>query len=239
MDSCDFYIELGQNIRAFRKMRLITQKQLAFSIHKSLACVSKYEKGDIAVDVYTLQAIALQLGITMEQLLPRSKKTLQRPAEMEQQFHPMFKNSLLYLYWYRGGKQALVRHVIELAPETSHVTCFMEVKNISEYKNCAYMMRGTLFHNGVNTYIYATNSILPGDFIFACFNGVDLLDSYMVGLLCCMNRSCHITTTKCFITNTPLYPSAEILQAVMITKGEISELKRSNFFTFGTHQQQY
>lgn len=67
MESNRFYTELGANIRRFRKMCGMTQKQLASLIHKSLACVSKYEQGDISMDVYTLQQIACQLGVPVHQ----------------------------------------------------------------------------------------------------------------------------------------------------------------------------
>lgn len=50
--------EIGQNIRRTRKMRKITHQQLAQAIGKSQSAISKYESGEIAVDIDTLYAIA-------------------------------------------------------------------------------------------------------------------------------------------------------------------------------------
>ena len=238
MEMSAFYLELGQNIRRFRKMCNITQKELAHSIHKSLACISKYEKGLVSIDIYTIQQIASQLGIQVGQLIPTPGAVLQQPAETSLQLHPMFRHSPLYLYWYRGGKQSLLRHVIEVDSSTGQAVCYMEVENYSDYKSCRYLMFGKLSSNGPNTYLYATNPILTEDFIFACFSSVDLFESHMVGFLSCLNRSYHITSTKCFISHTPVHSSEEVLRAILVNKKELSEFKRSNFFTFGSHQQQ-
>lgn len=241
MESNCFYTELGANIRRFRKMCNMTQKQLAFSIHKSLACISKYEQGSIAIDIYTLQQIASQLGIQVNQLVPHisTPEVSDADSSHANRLSPVFKVSPLYLYWYRGGKQSLVLHVIEIDHNTSRITCYMEVDDVTNYKNCHYMMLGTMSTRGPNTYLYATNIILPEDFIFACFSNMDLLDSYMVGFLACLNRSYHITSSKCFISNTPTHSSEEILHVIQVSKKELSEFRKSNFFTFGVHQQQY
>lgn len=69
------------------------------------------------------------------------------------------------------------------------------------------------------------------------FNPVDLLNAYMVGFPCCLNRSYHITAAKCFISDTPLISTQEILSAIQITRDEVAELKQSHFFTFGTYRQ--
>lgn len=235
MDQKDFYRELGHNIHVFRKMHHMTQKELAYSIKKSLACISKYEKGDIAIDLYTLKEIGDKLGISIEQLLPNTQAVPPSPSDIGD-FPPLFKKTPLYLYWYQGGKQTLVQHVIDLDIHTSKVTCYMEVDHHSDYKACKYMMTGTIFCNGPNTFIYATNLILKEDFIFACFNSADLFDLQMVGFFSCLNRSYHVTSSKCFISHTPISSPDDILSSVLVTREEIAELRSSNFFTFGVHK---
>ena len=61
--------EIGQNIRRTRKMRKITHQQLAQAIGKSQSAISKYESGEIAVDIDTLYAIADALQVHIETLL--------------------------------------------------------------------------------------------------------------------------------------------------------------------------
>lgn len=61
--------EVGKKIRNFRKWKGLTVQQLADRIHKSKATLSKYESGDITLDVVTLHQIADSLNIQVEQLL--------------------------------------------------------------------------------------------------------------------------------------------------------------------------
>ena len=49
---------IGSRIRSFRRAHGMTLQQLADKIHKSRASVSKYETGEITVDIETLFEIA-------------------------------------------------------------------------------------------------------------------------------------------------------------------------------------
>lgn len=62
-------MEVGKRIRGMRKKRDMTLEELAAEIHKSKATISKYEKGEISVDIETLYEIADVLHIHVEQLL--------------------------------------------------------------------------------------------------------------------------------------------------------------------------
>lgn len=61
--------EIGRRIRAFRKMRKLTLDELALIIYKSKSTISKYEKGEISIDIETLYDIADALSVNIEQLL--------------------------------------------------------------------------------------------------------------------------------------------------------------------------
>ena len=62
-------MEIGRRIRGTRKKRNMTLEELAAEIHKSKAAVSKYERGEISIDIETLYEIADALHIHVEQLL--------------------------------------------------------------------------------------------------------------------------------------------------------------------------
>ena len=47
-------IEIGNKIRQFRQSRKMTLDELAPAIHKSRATLSKYERGEISIDIDTL-----------------------------------------------------------------------------------------------------------------------------------------------------------------------------------------
>ena len=60
---------VGNRIKTLRKEQKLTLQQLADMIHKSRATVSKYENGEISIDVETLQDIAEALDTDVNQLV--------------------------------------------------------------------------------------------------------------------------------------------------------------------------
>ena len=61
--------EVGKRIRYFRMSRNMTIEELAAAVYKSKATISKYEKGDIVMDIETLYEIANRLHVHVDQLL--------------------------------------------------------------------------------------------------------------------------------------------------------------------------
>lgn len=75
--------EVGKRIQTFRKARHMTLEDLSGKIYKSKSTISKYEKGEIALDIETLYEIAKALHIYLEQLL----YTVEPPFENEEVYH--------------------------------------------------------------------------------------------------------------------------------------------------------
>lgn len=61
--------KIGQQIHMYRKNSGMTLQQLADKIHKSRASISKYEKGEITLDVQTLFEISKALDVPMNRLI--------------------------------------------------------------------------------------------------------------------------------------------------------------------------
>lgn len=54
---------IGSRIRSIRKSRGLTLQALADKIHKSRASLSKYESGEIVIDIKTLYEISEALNV--------------------------------------------------------------------------------------------------------------------------------------------------------------------------------
>ena len=65
------HIEVGEHLRRCRKRRGLTLEEAAAKIGRSKSTLSKYEKGEIALDLETLYALAELYRVHVEQLLPR------------------------------------------------------------------------------------------------------------------------------------------------------------------------
>ena len=70
MDSCDFYTTLGKKLRARRRTKHMTLSDLSKKLNKSVATISKYEKGEVLISIDTLVDICQILNIDIASLLP-------------------------------------------------------------------------------------------------------------------------------------------------------------------------
>ena len=130
--------EIGQNIRQFRQDRKMTLDELASAIHKSRATLSKYEHGDISIDIQTLYDLAHALHVRIEQLLCPQEEDDQPLREVD----PAFFQGLSHFYCYhfdgRNGK--LTRSVFDVfAPITVNrykIAMYMNCKDFGHYQRC-------------------------------------------------------------------------------------------------------
>ena len=93
-------MEIGKRIRYFRTGKNMTLEELATAVCKSKATLSKYEKGNIVIDIETLYEIANALQIHIDQLLVNQDKRTTDEREIDSVF---FRGrNRLYAYFYDG-----------------------------------------------------------------------------------------------------------------------------------------
>ena len=71
-DNMNIQQTVGDNTRTIRQARGMTMEDLAARIYKGKSTISKYEKGSIAIDIATLEEIAIALEVHPSQLLMSS-----------------------------------------------------------------------------------------------------------------------------------------------------------------------
>ena len=67
-------LQLAQRIRAFRKLKGLTQQELASRINVSLAVLGAIERGNRRAEDQILGKIADELGITLQELTNRDPR---------------------------------------------------------------------------------------------------------------------------------------------------------------------
>lgn len=70
----NYYKELGLNLRRLRRLRDITQQELAEGIGKSHSAISKYEQANVKPEADVLQEIAEFYGVSLSSFMPSAKK---------------------------------------------------------------------------------------------------------------------------------------------------------------------
>ena len=121
-------LEIGNKIKFFRKKRGLTLVEFADILCKSKATVSKYENGQITIDIVTLYEIAEALGVHVEQLL--YSEPAQVPKKSLSNAPAFFRDvSQFYIYYYDGRDNSVNRCVVDVLtpsnPGTYKIMCII------------------------------------------------------------------------------------------------------------------
>ena len=226
---------IGSRIRSFRKAQNLTLQQLADMIHKSRASLSKYENGEITLDVETLYDISQALGVEMNRLtdFEGTKPTPLPIPTAGVNRSPFYQADRLYFYFYDGRYNRLKDGIItihnrdddngnhEATLTISAVTPTGRSSDIYYSGKVVYsdMLIRFSFVNQYNT--------LEEDLLYI-FNPLELRD-FTEGLLCGISSADLMPCAfKCLVTLTPQEPTEELKQHLLITPKELRRWQKLN-----------
>ena len=228
--------QVGARIRTYRKMRKLTLQQLADQIHKSRASVSKYETGEVSLDIETLAEIAQVLEISPGQLLdiPKEMETpLLRSGADRAGMNPFFQARRLYFYFYDGRYQRLKDGVIDIREAKEKPGSYEAALSIS-----------TVSPSGRSSQVYYTGKVVYSDMLIRfsfvnqyntleedllyIFNPLELRDS-TDGLLCGISSADLMPCAfKCLVTLTPQEHTEAFKKRLLITRDELNQWQKLN-----------
>ncbi|AOY77539.1 helix-turn-helix domain-containing protein [Clostridium formicaceticum] len=228
-------IQIGKQIRTFRKMRKLTLAQLSYVLHKSKSTISKYEKGEISVDIETLYEIADALQIHVEQLLYCPPK---RTVISSQNNSPAFFSgvSQFYSYLYDGRSNNIIRCVFDVLSETENhqykIMMYMNYKVFDNYQNCENTYWGFIEHYDALTHISLNNkdtpmekasiqilaSYLDSDIKWGLFNGFS-------------SRPMMPIAIKMLLSKTCLKEDSALINQLKVSKDDVRLLKLYNMLS--------
>lgn len=227
--------EIGKNIRKFRKMRNLTIEELAQIIKKSKATVSKYEKGEIVLDIVTLYIIADTLKINVEQLLyhnPRHvliSSTGKKPAFFE-------GISQFYSYLFDGRSNQIIRCVFDVLTEIENskfkIIMYMNFKDYENYQICENTYTGYIEHYDALTNIFMKNQDTPMEqvtaSILASFLDSDTKWGLFFGI---SSRPMMPISVKMLFSKKKLKENDELIKQLKVSKEDIRLLKIYNMLS--------
>ena len=137
--------EVGSRIRYARKSRGMSMDELAQAIYKTRSAISKYENGQISVDIATLYDIANALKISIYDLLHRNTPDINQ--EYNAEVPAFFRGvSQLYMYFFDGRVNRAQCTVIDIFPteesNKAEVLMYMNIKDLAHYRICESSYRG-------------------------------------------------------------------------------------------------
>ncbi|MBR3992290.1 MAG: helix-turn-helix domain-containing protein [Anaerotignum sp.] len=230
-------IHVGQKIRLFRKMKGMTIEVFAGMIGKSKATVSKYENGDISIDVETLFAIAQALEVPVNQLIDY---TDEKAADKGEKKHQLTK-SRYYMYFYDGRRSRIVRNVIEVQDGGQEngvfeANMYAYLENFDQYYQCKLLYRGVMrrYDTFVNFNLENQNNKVERAFLYA-------INSFshsgrMAGLYCGLSTQPILPACFKFVLSPEILEEDEDLKKeLMVSKEDIKTLKKMNMFVVNDH----
>lgn len=227
--------QIGSRIRTFRKMRGMTLDDLSDSIHKSKSTISKYEKGEIAVDIETLYEIADAIQVHVEQLLYCPPK---RVSLSSSNSNPAFFSgvSQFFSYLFDGRSNHIIRCVFDVLSETAEhqykIMMYMNYKDFQNYQNCENTYWGYIEHYDAMTHISLTNQDTPMEKasvqILASYLDADTKWGLFNGF---SSRPMMPIAIKMLLSKTRLKEDAELIRKLKVSKDDIRLLKLYNMLS--------
>lgn len=225
---------VGARIREARKAQGVTLQQLAEAIHKSRASVSKYENGEITLDVQTLHEIGQALHIPPSRLLcDEQEEAPPRPVSDAAGQSPFFRADRLYFYFYDGRYKRLKTGVIHVHKDEGEGGDYRASLSISAVTPA-----------GRSSEIYYTGKVVYSDMLirFSFVNQYNTLEEDLLyifnplerrdmteGLLCGISSADLMPCAfRCMVTLTPKEPTEEFTESLMITRKELRRWQKLN-----------
>lgn len=226
--------KIGRNIRQFRQSRGMTLDDLAKAVHKSRATLSKYERGEISIDIDTLYDLALALRIHIEQLLCSHGDPLPASRESNPAFFIGLKH--FYCYYFDGRNGNLTRSIFDIFSRTElnryNIAMYMNCKDFENYKLCENTYWGYIEHFDTLSLIELTNqdnpmekaslqvpaSFLDAETKWALWNGIS-------------SRPLMPVATKMLLSKKPVKEDENLIFSLKLSKEDIKRMKYYNMFS--------
>lgn len=230
---------LGSRIRMYRLALNMSLQDFADRLHKSASAVSKYESGDIVINIDILYEIAGVLGVSAPELLSAVKDQKSGPSGVPGAQGPGSQaagatRTVCSMYQYSKSDDKILRSLIEHygspAGDQFSVTIFYDVPSFSNLAKCKSLYRGSMKKDGFIYNYQMTNMNNPTEHVFLCclksFDATCPDIGLLVGL---SSKSLHPEAVKVIISDNPLNEGAELKELLLIDADDIRHIKRDNY----------
>ncbi|WP_352399919.1 helix-turn-helix transcriptional regulator [Anaerotignum sp.] len=228
-------IHVGKRIRLYRKMKNLTIEAFAGMINKSKATVSKYENGDISIDIETLFSISEALDISVNQLVDYENPTAVSETEGDAIARRKMGKTRYYLYFYDGRRNRIVKNIIEVQGVGENgiynANFYSDLEDYSNCYNCKFLYHGTMrkFDAFTNFNFENQNNKVEQVFMYAINSFTH--NSRMVGMLSGLSTQPILPASFKFLLSPDIMEeNEEMKEQLIFTKEDIKQIKKMNMF---------
>lgn len=223
-------ITVGNNIRKYRTAYNMTLKDLSLKLHKSISTVSKYEKGDISLDLPTFMELARIFQVPPSLLLGGEQDFIVEEHSYDK------ASEKLYMYTYDSQNKYIVQSIIEQYPATSksntyRAEMFNDVKDLNNPGDCGGFYLGEYKKEGfIGTY-FLHNQISTEHILISCINNLGN-PNQKLGLISGLSNYTMLPVTfKVVISNTEITNKDSLMNLLVFSKEDYKIMKRTNYLS--------
>lgn len=220
---------IGQRIRYYRKQKHYSLAEFALLINKSKSSLSKYERGEVSIDVETLIVIARNLEISVSQLLDMDY--LSSADYFAEGICDSSQAQKIYYVYVPSFVQKKSKEVNILTINQERAVFYGRVSALTDFAKCAYYYTGTVQEFDSSQRIFLANATNQNDLIVIDLTNSLDTSSIIVGLFFSLSFGRYDSfVSKCIATERPLSDLTEASTLTAPTRDEINHLKKSHIF---------
>lgn len=224
---------IGARIRLYRKNKQLTQSEFADLIHKSKSAVSKYECGEIAIDIETLYEIAEVLDISIQQLLDYPVKKETSFPGLQGYFS---KANKFYVYYLNKNSSRIVKGMLEInqVDECSYSTVlFADLVQYENLYNCCHLYYGDIHYADSYINMVMNNQANPAERIFLIIaNPYNINANLTVGIMSGISSRYLVPISlKVILSKTRLKETEELRNALRLNKEDYERMRKTYCFS--------
>lgn len=223
---------VGTHIRYYRNLNKISLQTLSQRVHKSVSTLSKYESGQISIDVDTLHEIAGALSVSMHQLLEEQTFSPVKPSQ-QLTHHFFLKTAPIYAYYLTAQTVSLSVFIpIRQDGNTLYCQVFMDTDSAESYATSRFFLDAEIHCFDSGAAISLRNPINRSDhgFIYVklpysnsgSITGLFTFSSEQLGVPACV---------KILFSASPVTQKAHLMEKLSSNnKLTLNDLKKKNMF---------
>ena len=240
----DISEKVGDRIRRFRKAKGLSQEQLGNMIGKGKYTVSKYESGDIVMDIQTLYDIAQALSIPTSVLIGRTTDTIVSDNPISN----FVDTDLIYMYilhQMENQKQKILKSIItleavkdddDLDKNIIRAVWYNQLLDINDITTAKSVVPGTLeVYESVSMLTFQNKRRHNYKTVMLAMNFSNDLE-YTHGMAMTIASYPPIPiTSRITLSKVPLLDKDRLKTALALNREDWKQFKRYNGFTLKTN----
>lgn len=217
--------EFGENIRKFRRIKGLSQENLAMVLNKTSATIARYENGEITPNAEQIHLICNELGIYEYELFNSTKKI----TNIENSINP-FNTDMLYLYYiaYYPKSQKYDKGKFRLKLIQKPDLCKV---NFMDYKKDFIYLTGYLqADNHIAVFVFENykENNLRFELSHIIVNIARGTNKLMLGTFHCTNGQYIPSIRKCIVSKKDIEFTDELIEKLKITDIEKENLNKTD-----------